>query len=81
MHLTPSGDKDLDVNRDRESFQDSTLGEHAFETLEKKMAEAGPDPERDVVIIDETDSEGGHHPTESGDRPVADKGSGGPSGL
>jgi hypothetical protein len=81
VHLTRAADNDLDVNPDRESFVDSTLGEHAFETLEKKMVENGPTAEADVVIIDETDSEAGHHPTESGDRPVADKGSGGPSGL
>jgi hypothetical protein len=81
VHLTRAGDSDLDVSSDRESFMDSTLGEHAFETLEKKMAENGPSDESEVVIIDDSDSEAGHHSTESGDRPVADKGSGGPSGL
>jgi len=45
----------------------------------------GPEPEEEVVIVDDSDIEHpdhrGHHPTESHDRPVADKGSGGPGGL
>ncbi len=82
VHLPPAGDKDdIDVNADGESFRDSELGEHTFETLEKKMAESGAAPEHELDVVDNSDTEGGHHSTESGDRPVADKGSGGPGGL
>jgi hypothetical protein len=45
----------------------------------------GPAPEEEVVIIDDSEIEHpdhrGHHPTEWRDRPIADKGSGGPGGL
>jgi hypothetical protein len=81
VHLPRAGDRDLDTNPDAESFRDADLGEHAFETLEKKMAESGNEPEHDIDVQDDSDPDGGHHSTESGDRPVADKGSGGPGGL
>jgi hypothetical protein len=81
VHTPHAEDKDLGKARDQESFKDEDQGENWLETLEKKAAEGGAEPEEELDVIDESDPEGGHHSTESGDRPVADKGSGGPSGL
>jgi hypothetical protein len=81
VHVPPSADTDLDINRDGESFKDSELGEHAFETLEKKMAENGAAPEHELDVVDDSDIERGHHKTDTRDRPVADKGSGGNAGM
>lgn len=81
VHLPSPADKDIDVNPDGESFKDSELGEHAFETLGKKMAEIGADPERDIDVVDNSDGDRGHSSTDRKDRPVADKGSGGDGGL
>ncbi len=81
VRMPPAADKDLDVTRDRESFSDANLGEHAFETLEKKMAEGGAEPEAELEIEDDSDEHRGHHKTDRRDRPVADKGSGGKAGL
>lgn len=81
VHLPSPADKDIDVNPDGESFKDSELGEHAFETLGKKMAEIGADPERDIDVVDNSDGDRGHNSTDRKDRPVADKGSGGDGGL
>jgi hypothetical protein len=81
VHLPPAGDRDLDVNADGESFKDADLGEHAFETLEKKMTENGAEPEHELDITDDSDTERGHHKSDNRDRPVADKGSGGNAGM
>jgi hypothetical protein len=81
VHTPRAEDRDLDKNRDQEDFKDADQGENWLETLEHKAAEYGAEPEEELDVIDESDPEGGHHSTESGDRPVADKGSGGPSGL
>jgi len=81
VHLPPPTDRDLDIDRDGEEFKDAELGEHAFETLEKKMAEGGAAPERELDVVDDSDIERGHHKTDTRDRPVADKGSGGNAGL
>jgi hypothetical protein len=80
-HLPPAADPDLDVSSDGETFKDSDLGEHTFETLEKKMAENGAEPEHELDVTDDSDIERGHHKTDTRDRPVADKGSGGPAGM
>jgi hypothetical protein len=76
-----AADTDLDLAPDQESFADSELGEHAFETLEKKMAEGGPAAETESEFVDESDPGFGPNKTSTRDRPVADKGSGGPGGL
>lgn len=81
VHLPRPAESDIDINPDGESFRDSELGEHAFETLEKKMAEFGADPERELDIVDNSDADRGHHSIDRRDRPVADKGSGGSGGL
>ncbi len=44
---------DLDVSADGESYEDEELGEHMFETLEKKMAEGDAAPESEIEIDDE----------------------------
>jgi hypothetical protein len=80
-HLPPAADPNLDVSSDGETFKDSELGEHAFETLEKKMAENGAEPEHELDVTDDSDVERGHHKSDNRDRPVADKGSGGPAGM
>lgn len=81
IHMPKAADRDLDVNPDGESFRDADLGEHAFETLEKKMAENGAAPEEELDVTDDSDPDGGHHKTDTRDRPIADRGSGGPGGL
>lgn len=81
IRIPPANDRELDVSADRESFSDSALGEHAFETLEKKMAEGGAKPEVELDIEDDSDDHRGHHASDRRDRPVADKGSGGKAGL
>jgi hypothetical protein len=81
VHTPRAQDRDLDKNRDQESFKDSEQGENWLETLEKKAAETGAEPEEELDVIDDSDPDRGHTSTESGDRPVADKGSGGPGGL
>ena len=79
VHTPRATDRDLARNRG-EDYQDSTLGENWIEALETAATEGGAEPEREVDV---TDDEPEHpvHGDESGDRPVADKGSGGPGGL
>jgi hypothetical protein len=72
-----AGDTDLSAPEDRDSFEGAWLGESWLESLEEHAAEMGPAPEEEIVIVDSGD----HSPAEGRDRPIADKGSGGPSGL
>jgi hypothetical protein len=81
LHLPPAQDVERGTGPDLGQYAESELGETWLETLETDSAEGGPVPERAVDPIDDSDELGGHHATESGDRPVADKGSGGPAGL
>jgi hypothetical protein len=81
VHTPRAADRDLDMTADREEFVDSDQGETWLETLGKKAAEGGADAERELEVIDDSDDHRGHHSTESGDRPVADKGAGGDGGL
>jgi hypothetical protein len=76
-----AGDTDLAAPEHRESFDGSERGESFLESLATHAAEGGPVPEEEVVIVDDSDGDRGHSSTESGNRPVADKGSGGPGGL
>lgn len=76
-----AGDPDLAAPEDRDGFEGAERGENWLESLSGHAAESGPAPEEEVVIVDDSDPERGHSSTESGDRPVADKGSGGPGGL
>jgi hypothetical protein len=81
VHQPAAQDRDAELNFDREVFLDADLGENWLETLGKKAAESGVVVEHEVDVIDDSDEHAGHHSTESGDRPVADKGSGGDGGL
>ena len=82
VHVPRAADAGGDLTDDRESFKDSELGEHVFETIQKKMAENGTaDPTEDVEFEDDSDHDRGHSKTDRRDRPVADKGSGGPAGM
>lgn len=81
VHTPRAADRDLDKTDDQESFADSEMGENWLETLGKKAAEYGAEPEEVLEVVDDSDEHTGHHSTESGDRPVADKGSGGPGGM
>jgi hypothetical protein len=80
-----AGDTNLAAPEDRDSFEGASRGETWLEALEEHATEMGPAPEEEVVIVDDSDVEHpdhrGHSPTERRDRPVADKGSGGPGGL
>jgi hypothetical protein len=80
-----AGDPDLAAPEDRDAFEGSWRGETWLEALSEHAIEMGPMPEEEVVIIDDSDLEHpghhGYHPTEGGNRPVADKGAGGPGGL
>jgi hypothetical protein len=80
VHVPPAADPDI-ASSDLDTFQDAALGESFTEELLAKTTEGGPTPEHEVDVIDDTDTHPRHHATESGDRPVADKGSGGPGGL
>jgi hypothetical protein len=84
VHTPKAGDRNLEKTADQEEFIDSDQGETWLETLGHKAAEYGAEPEAELDVIDDSDEHiehRGHNPTESGDRPVADKGSGGNSGL
>jgi hypothetical protein len=80
-----AADTNLAAREDQDLFEGSWRGETWLEALEEHAMEMGPAPEEEVVIIDDSDIEHpdhrGHHPTEWRDRPIADKGSGGPGGL
>jgi hypothetical protein len=81
VHLPPAQDPERAAGSDLGQYAETELGENWLETLETDSTEGGPVPEREVDPNDDSDELGGHHSTESGDRPVADKGSGGPAGL
>ena len=68
--------------QDREHEDADELGESFTEELRETASEGGPAPEHEIDVLDDSDvNHPTHHPTESGDRPVADKGAGGPGGL
>jgi hypothetical protein len=81
VHVAPAGDRELAASEDRDAFADSDLGENWLESLETHAAEGGPAPERDVVIIDDSDPHSGPPSTDFRDRPKADRGAGGRGGL
>lgn len=81
VHLPAAQDVERGTGPELAEYAEADLGENWLETLETDAAEGGPLVERPVDPNDDSDELGGHHATESGDRPVADKGSGGPAGL
>lgn len=84
VHTQRAEDKDLDRTPDNEEFIDSDQGETWLETLGKKASEYGAEVEEELDVVDDSDEHEdhrGHHKTDTRDRPVADKGSGGDGGL
>jgi len=72
--IAPASDRaQLD---DDEAFE---MGQNWVESLETRAAEGGPEPEHEVDIVDDHDLRSPS--SDSRDRPVADRGSGGPRGL
>lgn len=81
VRMPHADDPALAAAEDRDAYEGADRGENWLEALSEHATESGPRPEEEVVIIDDSDRERGHSPSESGDRPVADKGAGGPGGL
>jgi len=84
VHTQKATDHDLDKRPDQEELLDAEAGENWFESLSKKAAEYGAEAEAEVDVVDDSDEHAehrGHHKTDMRDRPVADKGSGGPAGT
>jgi hypothetical protein len=61
---------------DREAMED---GQNWLEALQESAVEFGADPEHDLDPLDDQDT--APHPSDLRDRPVADRGSGGPAGV
>jgi len=81
VHTPKAEDRDLAKTPDQEQLVDSELGENWLETLGKNAAEYGAELEEDLDVVDDSDEHRGHHKSDRRDRPVADKGSGGPAGT
>jgi hypothetical protein len=75
-HVVSAADRDL-PDDDRAQAD----GENWLERLEANAAELGPEPERTLDPLDDSDPHAGHHKTDRNDTPVADRGSAGPRGL
>ena len=76
LHLPPAADREV-----ADDDQAQGEGQNWLERLETSTAELGPEPERELDIIDDSDPHPGHHKTDTDDTPVADRGSAGPRGL
>jgi len=76
VHVPRAVDRDL--RDDDEAFED---GENWLEALEGSAAENGAEPERELDIVDDSDTRDTSRPTDMRDIPVADRGSAGPRGL
>lgn len=81
LHMAPAQDPEGGAGPEQGEYIEADSGQNWLETLGTDSTEGGPVPEHEVDPNDDTDHHGGHHATEGGDRPVADKGSGGPGGL
>ena len=75
VHVPPAAEPVRDIE------SQSDTGENWLEALEGDAAENGPAPEHILDVTDDQDAERPHHKSDTRDRPVADKGSGGPGGL
>src|SRR5690606_18788956 len=51
VHIPPAADPDMDKTEDQESFLDAEAGETWLETLEKKTAEYGAEPEHQLDVV------------------------------
>ena len=80
LHMPKVEDPERGAGPELGEYAESELGENWLETLETSATEGGPPAEDELDPNDDSDHDT-HHATESGDRPVADKGSGGPGGL
>ena len=80
VHLPPAQDPERGEGPEQGEYVESELGETWLETLGSDATEGGPVVEHEVDPNDDSDHHT-HHATEGGDKPVADKGSGGPGGL
>ena len=80
VHVRHAADTDLSAPEYEEGFRDSTLGEHFFEVLDAHATEMGPEPEAPVEIEDDEITHRYAHKTATKDRPIADRGAGGPGG-
>ena len=67
---------DRSLPDDREAMNE---GQNWLEALQESAVEYGADPEHDLDPLDEQDT--APHPSDMRDRPVADRGSGGPAGV
>ena len=79
-HITRADTPQHGTGPEGAEYAEAELGENWLETLEADAVEGGPAPELEVDANDDQDHDA-HHGTEGGDRPVADKGAGGPGGL
>jgi hypothetical protein len=79
VHLPPALDRDLAAPEDHDSYARADAGENWIESLEQAAAENGPAVEREVDPTDDSDHHV-HHASDTRDRPVADRGGGGPGG-
>jgi hypothetical protein len=78
VHIARADAPERGTGPELAQYAEADLGENWLETLETDAIEGGPAAE---VEVDATDDADRTHGTESGDRPVADKGAGGPGGL
>ena len=74
VHTPPAVDRTLPD--DRVAMDD---GQNWIEALQESAVEYGAEPEHEIDPIDEMDKP--PHPSDLRDRPIADRGSGGPSGV
>ena len=80
LHMPKVDDPERPTGPELAEYAESDLGENWLETLGTDSTEGGPAGDDELDPNDDTDHQT-HHSSESGDRPVADKGSGGPGGL
>lgn len=76
LHTPPAVDRTH--AEDRDTFN---LGANWLEALETSAAEYGAEPERELDIVDDEDVYDPPHASDNRDKPVADRGSGGPAGI
>jgi hypothetical protein len=74
IHIAPASDR---AQQDDDAAFDA--GQNWIEALETRAAEGGPEPEREIEIVDDEDVTSPS--SDMKDRPIADRGSAGPRGL
>lgn len=76
MHTSHAVDR---VHRDDDAAFET--GQNWLESLETDSAEYGIEPEEPLEVVDDADIVAGPHHSDTRDRPIADRGSGGRSGM